>query len=358
MRTIFKTNYKQDIKLLKHQGYVFWYVLLFVAIILSPVFLSDFYVGELSFIFIYAIASLGLMIMLGFTGLPSFGHVAFFAIGGYAQAIFLDSGVPFLISFILAGTIGAAVGGLIAVPLKRMTGIYFGIATLVFSLFVSEVAVLWKSLTNGLDGMSVGPPSLFGYELVENWQFYYLCLFVLLIVLFNTLNLLRSPTGRAFIAVRDSEVSAESMGINLGKHKIMSIAISGGFTGLAGALYAHKLSFIAPDAFSWMISIHLLIAVVVGGLGTVHGAIFGAVFIALLPQAIGIAKDYLPHSIGEFPGLEPGIFGLILVLFLIFEPFGMYGRWLKLKLYLEMFPLYRKATFKKQKSYLKTERVQ
>ncbi len=358
MRIIFKTTYIQDIKLLKHSGYVFWYSLLMAAVLIAPAVLDEFYIGEMAFIYIYAIAGLGLMIPVGFTGLPSLGHAAFMAIGAYANAYFLNNGYPFLVSLVLSGLISAVIGGMIAVPLKRMTGIYFAIATLAFAIIVEEVIVHWKSVTGGLGGISVDSPVIFGFELGETWQFYFLCLAILLMVLYLTLNLIRSPTGRAFIAVRDSEISAESMGINLSTYKIKSFAISGLFTGLAGALFAHRLAFLAPDAFNFLLSVQLLMMVVVGGLGTVHGAIFGAIFVGLLPQVIAIAKDYLPPVIGEFPGLEPGLFGVILVLFIIFEPMGLYGRWLKFKLFLEMFPLYRKATFKRQKTYLKTERVQ
>ncbi len=358
MRIIFKTTYIQDIKLLKHSGYVFWYSLLLAAVLIAPAVLDEFYIGEMAFIFIYVIAGLGLMIPVGFTGLPSLGHAAFMAIGAYANAYFLNNGFPFLGSLVLSGLIAALVGGLIAVPLKRMTGIYFAIATLAFAIIVEETIVLWKSVTGGLEGTSIDYPVIFGFELEEAWHFYFLCLAILLIVLYLMLNLIRSPLGRAFIAVRDSEISAESMGINLSIYKIKSFALSGLFTGLAGALFAHRLAFLTPDAFNFLLSVQLLMMVVVGGLGTIHGAVFGAIFVGLLPQVIAIAKDYLPPSIGEFPGLEPGLFGIILVLFIIFEPMGLYGRWLKFKLYLEMFPLYRKATFKRQKTYLKTERVQ
>jgi branched-chain amino acid transport system permease protein len=358
MRIIFKTTYIQDIRLLKHSGYVFWYSLLLAGVLIAPLVLDEFYIGEMAFIFVYAIAGLGLMIPVGFTGLPSLGHAAFMAIGAYANAYFLSRGYPFLVSIVLSGIISAVIGGLIAVPLKRMTGIYFAIATLAFAVIVEEIIIHWKSVTGGLGGMAVDYPVIFGKELDETWHFYFICLAILLLVLYGTLNLIRSPTGRAFVAVRDSEISAESMGVNLSIYKIKSFAISGLFTGLAGALFAHRLTFLAPDAFSFLLSVQLLMMVVVGGLGTIHGAIFGAIFVGLLPQAIAIAKDYLPPVVGEFPGLEPGLFGVILVLFIIFEPMGLYGRWLKFKLYLEMFPLYRKATFKRQKTYLKTERVQ
>jgi len=358
MRVLFKTDYDEDIRLLKHSGYVFWYGLLLVSVLIAPVVLDEFLIGELSFILIYAIAGLGLMILVGYTGLVSLGHGAFLAIGAYSNAWLMSKGVPFLISFPLAGAITASVGILVAISTKEMTGIYFAIATLAFSIIVEQLLENWNSVTGGLEGLSVEVPSLFGFELVEAWHLYYLCFVILVLVLLATLNLMRSHSGRALVAIRDSEISAESMGINISKFKIIAFGISGGFTGIAGALFAHRLTFLAPEVFNMLLSIKLLMMVVVGGLGTIHGAIFGAIFVGLLPQAIALAKDYLPAHIGQFPGLEPGFFGLLLVLFILFEPQGIYGRWVKLRLYLEMFPYYRKATFKKQKTYLRTERIQ
>ena len=158
-------------------------------------------------------------------------------------------------------------------------------------------------------------------------------------------------------AVRDSEISAQAMGIHLARTKSIAFALSAGFTGIAGGLLAHHIGSLAPDAFTILLSIQLLLMVVVGGLGSLHGVVFGAVFIGLLPQAIALVRDQLPARIAELPGLEPGIFGLILILFLIYEPLGLYGRWCKIRRYLEVFPLYRKATYKRQRSYLRTHRL-
>lgn len=357
MRILFKTSYQQDINLVQHGGHVFWYGLLLLGLLAAPLCLPDFYIGEMAMVLIYAVAGLGLMIMVGFTGLPSLGHAAFMAIGAYTNALMSARGVPFFACIVAAAAMAAVVGGLVAVPLRRMTGIYFAIATLAFARIVEEGIVHWKTVTGGVGGMPVGPPVLGGADLSSPAAFYLICLAVLLLVVWLTLNILRSPSGRAFIAIRDSEISAQSMGVHVAWFKVLAFAVSGGITGAAGALYAHRLMYMTPDVFSFLLSIQLLMMVVVGGLGTVHGAIYGAVFVGLLPQAIAIARDYLPPAVGEFPGMEPGLFGLILLLFILFEPMGLYGRWVKIKLYLDMFPLYRKATFKRQKSFQKTDRV-
>ncbi|MDA0977164.1 MAG: branched-chain amino acid ABC transporter permease [Proteobacteria bacterium] len=357
MRFVRKTHYYQDIQLFRHGGQVFWYALLGIVITGAPLVLSDFYLGELSLVFIYAIAGIGLMLLTGYTGLVSLGHAAFLAIGAYSHAWFLSQGWPFLLSLPCAMLLSALVGGVIAVPALRMTGIYLAVATLAFAIIVEQVLIHWESVTGGFRGMMVELPHVAGLELETPVYFYYFCLLILVLSLLVAINLLRSPTGRAMTAIRDSEISAESMGIHLAYTKSLAFAISAGFTGLAGGLLAHKIGYLAPDSFTLLTSIQLLLMVVVGGLGSLHGVIYGAIFIGLLPQGIAILRDYLPGIIARIPGLEPGIFGLILVLVLIYEPLGIHGRWLKIRSYFELFPLYRRATHKRQRSYLRTERL-
>jgi branched-chain amino acid transport system permease protein len=319
--------------------------------------LDRFYLGELSLLYVYAIAGIGLMLLVGYTGLVSLGHAAFLALGAYSHAIMLGAGVPFVLSLPLAGLFCAVVGGVIGIPAMRMTGIYLAIATLAFAFIVEHGISHFEALTGGFRGMPVAPPIMFGFDLGGTVAYYFVCLLLLLASLLAALNLLRGPTGRALIAVRDSEISAQSMGIDLARTKSLAFALSAGFTGVAGGLMAHKLGYLAPDAFTLLTSIQLLLMVVVGGIGSMHGVIFGAIFIVLLPQGIAIARDWLPPAVGQMPGLEPGLFGLILVIVLIYEPLGIYGRWRKVRHFFEEFPLYRRATHKRQKRFLRTERV-
>jgi branched-chain amino acid transport system permease protein len=357
LRFILKTRYQQDVDLFKHNGQRFWYGLLAIAVLLAPLTLDSFYVGELALVYIYAIAGIGLMLLVGYTGLVSLGHAAFLAIGAYAHAYLLSRGWPFPLSLITAGLFTATVGAIVGLPAMRMTGIYLAIATLAFAIIVEQVIAHWESVTGGNRGMLVPDAQIFGIDLSDGRPFYYLCLLVMIACLLAALNILRSPTGRALNGIRDSEISAQSMGIDLARTKSIAFAISAGFTGLAGGLFAHKLGYLAPDAFTLLTSIQLLLMVVVGGLGSMHGVFYGAIFIGLLPQGIAMMRDTLPAAIGQLPGLEPGLFGLILVLFLIYEPLGIYGRWRKIRQFFDEFPLYRKSTHKRQKSYLRTERV-
>jgi len=357
MRFIFKIGYRQDIDLFKHGGQRFWFGALAVAVVLAPLVIDRFYLGEFALLYIYAIAGIGLMLLVGYTGLVSLGHAAFLAIGAYTHAILMSHGVPFPLALVSAGLLTSAAGAIVGLPAMRMVGIYLAIATLAFAFLVEHAIAHMENLTGGLRGMSVPEPVVFDIDLGTPIAFYYTCLLILVICLVLALNILRSPVGRAMIGIRDSEISAQSMGIDLARTKSVAFAISAGFTGIAGGLFAHNLGYLAPDAFTLLMSIQLLLMVVVGGLGSLHGVVFGAAFIVLLPQAIAILRDNLPPSIGQTPGLEPGLFGLILVLFLIFEPLGIYGRWRKIRHYFEEFPIYRRATHKRQKSYLRTERV-
>ncbi len=357
MRFIRKTDYGQDVDLFKHNGQRFWYGLLLLALLLAPLVIDRFLLGEFAQVFIYAIAGIGLMLLVGYSGQVSLGHAAFLAIGAYAHTIFLGMNIPWPLALLGATVFSAAVGAIVALPAIRMTGIYLAVATLAFAVIVEQTLTHWESVTGGFRGMRVPKAEFLGANLTTPSAFYYVCLGALLLSLWLALNVLRSPSGRAMTAVRDSEVSAQSMGIQLARAKTFAFAISAAFTGLAGGLFAHRIGYLAPDAFTILLSIQLLLMVVVGGLGSLHGVFFGAIFIGLLPQAIALLRDYAPPAVSQLPGLEPGIFGLLLIGFLIYEPLGLYGRWQKIRLFFQEFPLYRKATYKRQKSFLRTERL-
>ena len=357
MRFIFKTSYAQDIALARHGGHRFWYGLLCLGLLAAPWLVPEYWLAQLTFVLIYGIVGLGLMLLAGFTGQFSIGHAAFLGTGAYTQAVLTNMGVPFPIALACAAALSAAVGVVVGLPALRVKGIYLGIATLSFGFIVEEVFARWESVTGGNSGLHVNAPALFGWELGSGDAFYYLCLLIAVLSTLAILNLLRSPTGRAFVAIRDSEISAQSMGIHLARYKTMSFAISAALAGVGGALYAHKLSFISPDQFSILQSIDLLLLVVIGGLGSVHGAFLGAIFLISMPQLISLAKDYLPDAVGQAPGLQGLVYGVVLIAFVLFEPLGLYGRWLKVRTWLQLFPFYRRGLFKRQKSFTKSDRL-
>ena len=379
MRFAFKTGYDFDLGLFRDPVQRRWYALLLAGVILLPLAVPD-YVGDISLVFIYGLCGLSLMVLAGYTGLVSLGHAAFLGIGAYAHVYFTqDLGLPWIVSVALAAAVTGASGVLVGLPALRMTGIYLTIATLAFALIIQEVFTRWEHVTHGLKGRPVDKPVIFGVSFASDWAFYFLCVAALIAGLWLTANLLRSPTGRAWVAIRDSEIAAQSMGVPLARYKTLAFAYSAALMGMAGALFAHKIAFMAPDIFSVLLSIQFLLMVVVGGLGSLHGALYGAVFVALLPVLISETRDKVPAFAGQIaaalgkgagdtvfgwvdrfvkqPGLEPGIFGLILVLFILFEPLGIYGRWRKLQVYFSTFPLYKTATFRRQKTYMRSERL-
>ena len=357
MRFIFKTRYEQDLQLFRDRTEAGWYGLLLVVLLAAPFVVPEYWRAQLVFIYIWGIVGFGLMLLSGFTGQLSMGHAAFLAIGAYTETLLQAAGWPFLLSAPASILLAAAAGILIGGPALRLTGIYLAIATLAFGFIVEEVLARWESLTAGNSGLMVPPLNLAGSPLTGSNSFYYLCLVCIVLVALVVRNLLRAPTGRAFIAIRDSEISAQSMGVNLARYKTLSFALSAGITGLAGALYAHQIRFISPEQFTLFLSIEFLMMIVIGGMGSLHGAVFGAIFMIVLPELIAITKDYLPQVVAEQTGLKSTVFGVLMILFVLFEPLGLYGRWVKIRTWFSLFPMYKAGMFKRQKTYQKSERV-
>ncbi len=364
MRVVFKTSYLQDIRPWKDGYQLGMYLALLAIASAAPWWLDDFYLGELTNVLIWAVAGLGLMLLTGHTGQVSLGHAAFLAVGCYANVILIEAGIPFVVAFPLAGVLTGIAGVTVAIPALRLHGIYLAIFTMALSILMDDIIVLAEPITGGVSGKYWGGVEIFGH-LVDRWAtpswFYWVVLSISVVVTLGYINLLRSPLGRSFIAVRDSEVSAQAMGVDIARTKMISFALSCMVTGWAGALMGMFAGAFNNETFSVLISIQLLMMIVIGGLGSIHGAFLGAIVIGFLPQFLSISKEYVGTLIGgntvAIPGLEFGIFGMILIGFILFEPMGIYGRWLKIRTWFELFPFYRKDMFKRQKSYLRTERL-
>lgn len=363
MRFVFKTSYDRDIDLHKDGWSRARIALLVVIFALLPFAVGDYYLAEAANTLIWALAGMGLMILVGHTGLPSLGHAAFLAIGAYTDAALMNVGLPFLVSFPLAGLAAGVFGAIVAIPAVRMSGIYLAIATLALFVIVEEMVIILEPITGGVGGIFA--PSIeiagIGFDRYANLaNFYWLVLAIVVAVTWCYANLLRSPTGRSFLAVRDSEVSARALGINVTATRALSFGLSAGVTGLAGGLMGHFIGFFNYEAFSIFISINLLLVVTIGGLGFIQGAFFGAILITAVPQLLAILRDGLGGwgvDISAIPGLDTAIFSLILIGFIVYEPAGLYGRYLKIKAYFTLFPLARRDMFRRNKTYVKTERM-
>ena len=356
MRFHYDTSYRDSQALLRYPVGRIAYAVLLLILLAIPWLLPRYYVGEMSYLFIMCIASLGLMVLVGYTGQVSLGHSAFIAIGAYSHTWLLSQGLPLPLAMCLAVAMTGAVGLVIGLPAIRVSGLYLAMVTLAFAILTEHVIGHWKSVTGGFNGLSVGNPVLLGFDLSGLRPFYYLCLGLLVLVVLGLVNLLRAKTGRAFMGVRDSEAAAYSLGIWVAGYKVLAFVISAMVTGLAGALLAHHVRFLTPEGFGLILSLELVLMVTIGGLGSVRGALLGAVLISMLPTFISRIKPLLPEQISKQFGLEIFIFGLVLALFVLFEPKGLNGRWIKFKAFLETFPLYRQDMFKRGKSYMKSER--
>lgn len=363
MKPRFKTSYDDDIDLFQSWRHRAQYLLLLGLALAAPWVLGNYYLGELTSVLVWSLAGMGLMLLIGHTGQVSLGHAAFMAIGAFAHLALLLRGWPFLPALLAATLLSGISGALLARPILRLSGIYLAIATLALGVLVEDIAIIAEPFTGGVRGLVAPPIELLGFSIDRHATpraFYYLCLAVVIAVTLAYANLLRSPTGRAFIAVRDSEISARALGVDVTRTKTLAFALSCAITGLAGALYAHLAQAINFESFLVVISITLLLQVIVGGLGSIHGAFFGAVVIVLLPQAIAIGRDLLAGAglrIAAYPGLDMAVFALIIILLMVLEPRGMFGIWLRIRTWFELFPLYRKGLFQRSRSYLKTERM-
>lgn len=357
MRFHFKTSYDHDIRLFPDWWTFSLYAALLILMLVLPHLIGDFYVGEVTNVLIWAVAGLGLMMLTGQTGQVSLGHSAFMALGCYLTVNMMEAGLPFLLAFVLGGVLTGLIGALIAIPALKLHGVYLAIFTLALAILADDMIVILEPWTGGVNGKFAPEIWIFGIE-VNRWasplSWYYLALCTALGVTFLYRNLLRSPLGRSFAAVRDSEISAQAMGVDVARTKTMAFGLSCAFAGLGGALMGLFAGAFNNETFNFLIAIQLLMMIIIGGLGFIHGAFLGAIVVAFLPQFLSIATDVVGVTV---PGLEIGVFGMILIAFILFEPMGLYGRWLKIRIWLELFPFARRDMFRRQKSYLKTERL-
>ena len=358
MRVLFRKSYMQDIRLFRDWTQAFWYLLLLTLALAAPLYLDGYFLDELSFVYIYAIAGLGLMILTGFSGQVSFGQAAFVAIGAYAHTILMSRfGVPFILSLPVATLITGMAGLVIGRICSRMHGLYLAIATLSVAIVTERLIGGGGDFTGGHRGLPVPGIDIFGIAIDESWKTYLLNLTIFIAAILMVRNLMRTRSGRAMIAIRDSEVSARALGTEVAFFKAYAFFLAAAFAGLAGALLAHAFFYITPETFGMSESIRLLLMIVVGGLGTIHGAVFGAFFIVLLPTVLSWVKVVLPTTIASSSGFDSLAFGIILLVFILFEPDGLYGRCQKIHHYLDVFPMYKRRSFQRQKSFLKTGRL-
>jgi len=282
-----------------------------------PFMMSGFRVFQFTQVYIYAIALLGLNILTGYNGQISLGHGAFYAIGAYTTAIMIDKwNIGYGWTIPTAGILCLVVGFLFGRPALRLEGLYLALATFSLALAVPQILKYFEHWTGGSQGIVLSKPKApWRLPLSEDQWLYFLTLVILVVLFLLARNLLKSRTGRAIVAIRDNHIAAEAMGINSALYKSVVFGVSAAYTGVAGALSGIAIAFVAPDSFNIFLSITLLTGVVIGGLATISGAIFGALFIQFVPNWAQDISKAAPWA----------IFGIFLIVFMYVMPHGIVG---------------------------------
>jgi len=339
----FRETYAEDMALFETAFARRAMLLFLVGLVAVPWLASAFWLDIALRILIAVVAATGLNILTGFTGQISLGNAAFLAVGAYSTAYLAGHwNLPFLLVIPAAGLITALVGMIFGVPSLRLKGLYLAVATLA-AHFVIEFGIShWESMTGGVNGISIPAPKAGPLVLASDRQLYLLALPVAAGLLLFARNLFRTKVGKAFVAIRDQDISSEVMGVNVFRYKLLSFAVSSFYVGVAGSLLAYQARIISPENFPISVAIDQLGMIIIGGLGSLLGSVFGAVFITLLPELLRLVTGALSSTFPElttlFASVKMGVFGLAIVLFLIFEPDGMAARWHHIKNYWKLYP--------------------
>lgn len=352
-----KRAYYEDIELFKSGTILFWAIALMVALFTLPLISTNYYLYLFNLIMVHIILAVGLNILVGSTGQISLGHAGFFAIGAYATVLLMTKlGVPFFPAIIIAAFIAAFFGFILGLPALRLEGPYLTIATLAFGLAIMHI-IGHMEIFGGRSGLrapalNIGIPQ-FGWNLTLTTDIskYYLVLIITILMVLGAINILKTKVGRAFVSIRDSDIAAEVIGINLTIYKTLSFAVSAFYAGIAGGLFAFVLGFFDPITFNMFLSIYFLVMIVVGGLGSIMGSITGAAFITYLMYAlfknvkdIAYVGDFLVAisqrwlSITGMDNLSAIALGLVMIGIMIFEPMGIFGVWIRVKKYWKTWP--------------------
>jgi branched-chain amino acid transport system permease protein len=295
-----------------------------------PDIVSNYRLFLVSTMIIAAIAVLGLNLLTGFNGQISLGHGAFYAVGAYTAAILMDQcDLPYYATLPIAAMVCFIVGYLFGQPALKLEGHYLALATFALALAVPQILKYkWlEGITGGVQGIVLSKPEVpFGLPLTEDQWLYYYCLIVMIILFWAAYNMLNSRSGRAMMAIRDYKIAADTMGINTARYKTVTFGISAAYTGIAGALSASAIAFVAPDSFNIFLSIKFLIGLVVGGVGSLAGSVVGGIFYVLVDNSAQAISTYIKSDLGlQFDLSAYTIFGLLLIGLMYLMPQGIVG---------------------------------
>jgi branched-chain amino acid transport system permease protein len=337
-------NYAEDMAIVRTRTQWAIFIGFLALLFAAPLYLDNYWLGVGNLIGITLIAAVGLNILTGYCGQLSIGHAGFIAVGAYTSAILTNRfGMPFLAGLISAGVTAGLVGIIFGLPSVRVKGFYLAITTIAAQFIIIWVINHW-SLTGGFNGISVPYAAIGGLVFRSVSSQFYLIFVIAVLCVFLAKNFTRTKVGRAFIAVRDNDLAAEVMGVNLLYYKLLAFFIGCFFAGIAGSLFAHYTGSLSAEQFSFTESILYVGMIIIGGLGTNLGPILGVIFIRVLQQVLlGNVVPFLEAAITMFPpgfasGVAPMLFGLVIVLFLVLEPRGIAHRWSLFKAAYRLWP--------------------
>lgn len=338
-----KESYRADEALLTTGPQRFWMGVLLLGLLVLPFVFSSYWIYLSCIVLINVIAATGLNILTGFTGLVSLGHAAFMAVGAYTVAwAEKNTGLPLLVNLLGGGLMAAFIGVFVGLPSLRVKGLYLAIATIAASFILHFVFVDWKSVTGGTAGLTLQPATFLGFELVSYTSLYWLIMPITVLMVTGAANLFRNRIGRAFIAIRDRDISAEVLGIPILKYKLLSFALASFYAGVAGGLWVLFYRVVTPESFPLITSIFLLAAVIVGGMGTILGGVIGAIFMTMVPELLRFAVDFLspfiPNAGLILSPVRTIVFGALIVGFLVFEPQGLAEIIQRIRRYFRLWP--------------------
>lgn len=333
----FKESVAELIALTDSRAVWLWGAALFGALAIAPYFVNAYVLSFIVLALITGTGALGLHLLTGCTGLISLGHVGFLLLGAYSYAVPVAKfGLSPVIGFLFAGAVPALASIVVGVPSLRLRGLYLAITTLAFSFIISHLVLEMSWLTDGARGISVLRPEIFGLDLSSEPRFALLCLLAATAALFAVLNIQRSRVGRAFVAIRDHDIAARTMGISLAGYKLRAFMASAFISGIAGALFGLYLSFVSIEGFPFLMSVEALAILIIGGLGSTLGVVMGTVFIVLLPEAARLVFGLFGSQMEQIFStsaleLRTVLYGVTIILFLRFEPRGLAGLWSDVK---------------------------
>lgn len=343
MRTgVFHQTFRSDEQLWDSPTAKLWMAAFVVTALTLPLWGSDYVLAMACIVGIHLVATLGLNITTGGAGLLSLAHAAFMGVGCYAVGLLAKQGVPFVLALPAAGLAAAVLGVVVGLPSLRVKGLYLAIATLAGHFVLTFVFREWDSVTGGIPGITIPRAHLFGFELQGDRRNFYMIFACALLLALAARNLARSHHGRAFVAVRERDFSAEILGVNLLRTKLLAFAIGAFYAGVAGGLLGYFYGAITPEYFVLTLSVFYLAAIIVGGLGSVLGSVLGAVFMTFVPEVLRLLAQ---ASARWWPGMAElllpmgqVVFGLLIIGFLIFEPHGLAALWARVRRTFHLWP--------------------